>query len=153
MPRRFPAKGWRAASTLFALAVLGACASTSTAVPTIAVTQTSRVGALTASPGTAVPVDFRLAIANPLEHPVTLTSVEIETVGVAGGYQMRRVRHRFDRTIPPKSSDSIEIRAWVQPLQVSQDESVVTSVIVRGVAQFDSAAGPVKSGFTARLNQ
>ena len=148
-------KGWRAASTLFSFVFLHACASGggATTTPVVVVKQLAKIDAISAAPGTAVPVDYRLTITNSLDQPVTLTSVELETMGVAGGYQMRHVRHRFDRVIAPRSTDSIDVRAWVQPLQVSQQEEVVTNVIVRGTAQFESASGPLKTGFTARLNQ
>ena len=99
----------------------------------------------------SAPVEYRLAITNPFDHAVTLTSVELESVGGSGAYSMKRVRHEFSTVIPARSSTAIDLRAWVQPLQLTDGGAVTSPVLLRGMARFDSNGGTVKTGFTARL--
>ncbi len=121
--------------------------------PTVTIAQTSAVAPLRAAPQTAVPVDYRLDVTNPFDYSVTLTSVEIETVGVSGGYAMNRVRHSFARVIPPHTTATIELRAWVQPLQETDTGQVVNAVMLRGTARFLSFGSTIQSAFTGRLRQ
>jgi hypothetical protein len=62
------------------IAILAGCAS-QLSVPVVTITQVSAIAPLRISAHTAVPVDYRLEITNPLDNAVTLKSVEIETVG------------------------------------------------------------------------
>lgn len=98
-----------------------------------------------------LPVEYRIDINNPFDEPLTLTSVEIETVGETGAYALKRVRHAFSRTIAPHSRDMFIIRAWVRTIQESDTGEVGMPVNVRGVAQFDSTAGARRTAFTARV--
>jgi hypothetical protein len=100
---------------------------------------------------TAVPVDFRLDITNPLDYAVTLTSVEIETVGASGGYTMKRVRHAFSQEIPANTSANIPLRAWVQPLQMDERGRVSSPVMLRGTARFDARDTTIQTAFTGRV--
>ena len=142
-----------AASLVLAIA----CASGSTpgapAKPQVSITQTSAVKPIRASMSTRVPVDFRLDVMNPLDHAVTLLAVEMETVGEAGGYHMPRVRHEFTQPIPAGATSSVELRAWVQPLQETDSGKVTTSVLLRGTARFDSMGETVQAGFSGRMKQ
>ena len=149
-------------TTLFLSALLIGCASASSPVrPAVSITQTStaepvqtatRVSTEIASPVT-VPVDYRLDIANPFDHPITLTSVEIESVGGSGAYALKRVKHAFDRVVAAKSSDSLELRAWVQPLQLTNSGQVDSPVMIRGTAHFDSQGTTVRTSFVARFRR
>jgi hypothetical protein len=139
---------------LAVLSSLSGCASSGTSAsgaPTVTISQTSAVDPFQAAQSTGVPVEFRLDVVNPLDVPVTLTAVELETVGASGGYQLKRVRHPFTEVVAAKSSSSIALRAWVQPLQVSETGRVSTPVILRGSAMFDSPSGSLKSNFAATL--
>ena len=102
---------------------------------------------------TAVPVEFRLDIENPLDHQVTLLTVEMETVGETGGYFMPRVRHTFSKQIDAHKTESIDIRTWVHPLQETDMGQIVTAVMIRGTARFDSNGTTIQSAFTGRLSQ
>lgn len=135
------------------IASLIECASRQTMVPTVTIAQTSAVAPLRVEPKSAVPVDYRLDVTNPLDHSVTLIAVEIETVGLSGGYMMKRVRHTFARSIPPHATATINLRAWVQPLQETDTGQVVSAVMLRGIAKFDSMGSPIQSAFAGRLGQ
>jgi hypothetical protein len=102
---------------------------------------------------TAVPVEFRLDIENPLDHQVTLLTVEMETVGETGGYFMPRVRHTFSKSIAAHKTESLDIRTWVRPLQETDTGNIVTAVMIRGTARFDSNGTTIQSAFTGRLSQ
>jgi hypothetical protein len=117
------------------------------------VAQTSRVKPLLTLSETAVPVEFRLDIENPLDHQITLLVVEMETVGETGGYYMPRVRHTFTKLIDAHKTESIDVRTWVRPLQQTDTGNIVTAVMIRGTARFDSNGTTIQSAFTARLAQ
>src|SRR5687767_6061731 len=92
------------------LLVLLISCSTATTLdsPKVTIQQTSPVASLRMGIEGGVPVDYRLRITNPLSEPLTLTSVEIETMGVAGAYSLKRVQHRFDRVVPARGSEELE---------------------------------------------
>jgi len=128
------------------------CASGSPA-PTVAIAQRSTVVPLRVDPQRAVPVDYRLEVTNPLDHAVTLTAVEIETVGESGAYMMKRVRHVFAEVIPPHGKASIDLRAWVHPLQQTDTGQVASPVMLRGIAKFDSMGTTIRRAFAGRLGK
>ena len=95
-------------------------------------------------------MNYQLQIVNPLDHPIKLVSVEIEAVGLTGAYAMNRVRHAFDRTIAARGTDSIDLRAWVQPLQRDMVGNSDSPVMLRGSARFTSEVGIIRRNFIAR---
>lgn len=138
------------------LLLLAACSSSSSAprssgpAPTVTLQQLSAVPDIQINSQSKLPVDYRVTIDNPRDHAVTLTAIEVETVGQSGGYLMSRVRHPFSRTIQAKSSDTINFRAWVQPLSKDQGGDVTSPVLLRGTARFDSPAGSLRTNFVTR---
>lgn len=140
--------------TPFALFVtLIGCASAPSLVPTVTIAQISAAAPLQIATQSGVPVDYRLDVTNPLDHPVTLTGVEIETVGVSGAYMMKRVRHPFAHVIPPHGTASIDLRAWVYPLQQTDSGQVASPVMLRGIARFDSMGTTIRRAFAGRLGK
>jgi hypothetical protein len=136
------------------VAMLSGCASTASAPhPQVTIAQTSAVMPIRAAVFTNVPVTYRLDVSNPLDHDVTLTSVMIETIGQSGSYSMKPLRHSFSRIIRAHTKESLDIRAWVQPLQMNEQGRLSTPVLIRGNAQFQSAEGSVRSAFAERLDQ
>lgn len=133
-------------AVLFALA----CASTSPTTPKVTIAQRAAPPDIEINSQSGVPVEFRLTIDNPLDEPVTLLAVEVETVGSSGGYQLNRVRHPFSQVIGAKSSDTVDFRAWVQPLSRDQRGDVSSPVLLRGTARFQTAAGTISSNFSGR---
>ena len=121
------------------------------AAPTVTIAQTSRVAPLRMRVAGGLPIEYRIEITNPFDQAVTLTSIEIETVGETGAYELKRVRHGFSRRIAAHAGDALVIRAWVRTLQESDTGEVGTPVNIRGVARFDSAAGPRRTAFAARV--
>ena len=146
----------RPAIAVVALLLLAACASSSSpaassgASPTVTLKQLSSVQDVQVNSDSKLPVDYRVTIDNPFEHPVTLIALEVETVGQSGGYLMSRVRHPFSRIIQPKSSDTLSFRAWVQPLSKDQRGDVTSPVMLRGTARFESPAGAMRTNFVTR---
>jgi hypothetical protein len=130
-----------------------ACSSSQQATPAVTIAQTSDVIPIGASPSTRVPVDFLIEVTNPLDQPVTLTSVEFETVGLAGGYELKRVRHSFAEVVPARSKVGVNVRAWAQPLQLSERGDMVTAVLLRGIASFDAAGKILKTTFASHAKQ
>lgn len=133
------------------LVVTGCATQTGTAAaPEVTLVQQSAVPNARVEAASGVPVQFQLQISNPLDHAVTLVSVEIESVGQSGAYELKRVRHLFDRVISARSTDAIALRAWVQPLQADVRGTVGGPVMLRGSARFESEAGVLRRNFVGR---
>jgi len=143
-------KGRDFGPALLFLVLSAACASSSGG-PAVTIKQISKVAQATVRPESGLPVIYEVAITNPFDHPVTLTSVELETVGVSGAYALNRVKHAFDREIAPHGSDVVQVRAWVQPLHLTETDQASTPVNVRGTARFKSPAGVTQTAFTGRV--
>ena len=134
--------------------VLATACSTGQAVqktPAIAVKQVSDVSMIQVRTSTPVPVDYSIEITNPLDEDLTLTSLEIETVGESGGYSMKRVRHTFSLMVKARETTALAIRAWVVPLQQNDRGDVTGMVNLRGVATFRASSGVVRAPFATRV--
>lgn len=140
----------RSAVVPVALLLLAACASGPGAVPAVSIAQRAAPPDIEIRSQSGLPMEFRLTIDNPLDQPVTLVSVEVETVGNSGGYLMNRVRHAFSRVVQPKSSETVDFRAWVQPLSRDQQGDVSSPVLLRGTARFRTDTGVIRTNFTNR---
>lgn len=152
-----------------ALAVTSGCASSSStpSTPMVTVAQISQVKPVQAittegqrqslmdavTPTNKVPVDLRFTITNPLQEPVTLKGIEMETVGFSGGYSMKRVRHSFDQNVAAGATSTIDVRAWVQPLQETESGRITSPVMITGIARFDLGGKTVRRSFSAKLAQ
>src|SRR5437867_8858368 len=90
-----------------------ACASQSGS-PLVSIKQLSAVAPLRITVEGGLPVAYEIEITNPFDHLVTLTSIEVETIGDSGAYSMRRVRHAFSQDIAPHAIATVGFRAWVQ---------------------------------------
>ena len=127
-----------------------ACASQSGS-PEVSIKQLTRVAPLRISVEGGLPVDYEIEINNPFDHGITLTAIEIETVGDSGAYSMKRVRRAFSQDIAAHSAATVGFRAWVQTLLEGETGVVSSATSVRGVARFNSAAGKTQTPFTARV--
>jgi hypothetical protein len=145
---------------LLVVAVLGCASGGPATSPQVTISQASKVAPVrlaelpvdtmpTTSAG--VPVDFEIAVTNPFDYPVSLTSVEIETIGASGAYSIRRVRHTFALRINPKTAAVVPIRAWVHPMQATDAGDVNGPVNIGGLASFTFGAGAMKTHFAARV--
>ena len=142
------------AAVLSAITLLG-CASSGDRPPgpSVAIRQTSVLRPVRAVFSSQVPVEYAVAVTNPLDNPVTLLSLEIETIGYSGSYTMKRVKHAFTHVIPAGATETLSIRAWVQPLQESTRGEVVAPVSIRGYARFDSDGRTVRTLFASRVDE
>jgi hypothetical protein len=148
----------RIAAALALAVLLAGCASSGDTPdprpgPTVDITQTTSVRLIHSNPSNTVPVDYSIKVTNPLDEPVKLISLELETVGYSGSYTMKRVKHAFSQIIAPKETQTIAIRAWVQPLQENTRGEVVAPVNIRGSARFDSNGTVLRTLFTEHVEQ
>lgn len=134
------------------LLVVAACASQPDQphAPEVTLTQIGAAPDMTMETASGMPMQFQLKIVNPLDQDFTLVSVEMESIGESGAYGMKRVRHAFDRAITAKSSDTVDIRAWVYPLQQDMRGNYDSPVMLRGTARFKTATGMVRRNFVNR---
>lgn len=147
---------WMLALATLIATLVGCASDPATAgarAPVVTIAQLSVAEPMRAAMETRVPVDYRLEVTNPFDHPVTLLAVEIETVGDTGGYALKRVRHTFGQSIDAHATATIDLRAWVQPLQVTDTDRIVSSVMLRGSAKFDSMGSKLQSTFASRIAQ
>ena len=144
------------------LASFSGCASSPSAAadgtrqeraPLVTLEQVGGVLEMGVKPQGGVPIQYRLTIENPFDHEVRLTSVEVQSVGDAGGYAMNRVRHPFSETIAAGERRQIDFRAWGRVLTEGEMRSVDHPVLLRGVALFDGPAGRMSRNFSAHVNQ
>jgi hypothetical protein len=137
------------------MALSAICCATGTggkqATPLVEITQLTGVEALGVPQRQGRPVEYQIEITNPFDYAVTLTSVEVETVGDSGAYRLRRVKHVFARDIGPRAVDTVQFRAWVTPLQLTDRDDASSPVMVRGIARFKSASGVMQSSFATRV--
>lgn len=127
-----------------------ACASSSDQALAVRLVQVSELPNSRVESASGLPIYYQLQVSNDLSYPVTLVSVEVESVGQSGAYELKRVRHSFDRVIGANSTDSIDLRAWVQPLQADVSGRVSSPVMLRGSAQFESTGGVLRRNFVGR---
>ena len=127
-----------------------ACASQSGS-PLVTIRQMSRVAPLKIAVEGGLPVEYEIEITNPFDHSVTLTSIEVETIGDSGAYTMKRVRHAFSHDIAAHAVATVGFRAWVQTLLEGETGIVSSPTSVRGIARFNSAAGKTQTAFAARV--
>lgn len=119
--------------------------------PLVEISQLSGVESLGVPQRQGLPVEYRIEITNPFDYPITLTSVEVETVGVSGAYELKRVKHVFTRDIAARGTDVVQFRAWVQPLQLNDRDAASSPVTIRGLARFKSDSEVMQSTFVARV--
>jgi hypothetical protein len=136
--------------SLLLIVLATACASQSGS-PLVSIKQLSAVAPLRIPVEGGLPVAYEIEITNPFDHPVTLTSIEVETIGDSGAYAMKRVRHAFTQDIAPHAVATVGFRAWVQTLLESETGVVSSPTSVRGIARFNSAAGKMQTAFAARV--
>ena len=140
----------RLGALLFAAALLAACASSTAQAPEVSIVQTSSVPDVRLNVASGLPIELQLRIRNPFDHEVKLVAVEIESVGQSGAYAMKRVRHSFDRAIAAGADDTVDLRAWIQPLQRDDRGDTDQPVMLRGTARFETPAGPMRRNFVTR---
>jgi hypothetical protein len=118
--------------------------------PEVTLVQLSEVPDLRLNVVSGLPMHYRLKIVNPFDYAITLVMVEVESVGDSGAYGMKRVRHAFNRTIPAKSADAVDFRAWIHRLQIDIKGETSSPVMIRGSARFEGPAGVMRRNFVAR---
>ena len=129
----------------FAVALLAACASAPDSSPvTLHIEQLTPAAEFRfAGP---VTVQFRITASNPTSERVTLSRIELRTVG-PGAYVLREPSIPLKMTVPPSSSAAVTIAARGEAL--GGHSTSVEPVTVRATAYFDGPRGP----FTQLLNR
>ena len=121
--------------------------------PLVKLEQVGGVMEMGVKPEGGIPMQYKLTIDNPFDYEVKLTSVEVQSVGDAGGYAMNRVRHTFSDTVAAKTTREINFRAWVNVLTEGEMRAVDHPVLLRGVAHFQGPACKIIRNFSARVNE
>ena len=140
-------------TTLIAIvltAALAGCASTQSesgmghakvklTEPELTIVQTSLVPQVARDITGPIPVHYKMRVANKSGEPITLTSLQLQSVGY-GAYSLQSQSHPFKQKIAP---DHFEIVEFWMPATI-QDASLYGAngpVTLRAVAHFDSPVG------------
>jgi hypothetical protein len=99
-----------------------------------------------------IEIKFNFAVQNNAPIPITLTRVDLQPTGVAGGaYTLRRDFYNFKQEIPPNSVGIVTF--WAKAMGWGQGQRQNEPVTVRGVAYFDTAKGQTQTVFIKELSQ
>jgi hypothetical protein len=121
--------------------------------PLVKLEQVGGVMEMGVKPEGGIPMQYKLTIENPFDYEVKLTSVEVQSVGDAGGYALSRVRHKFSDAIGARATREIGFRAWVNVLTEGEMRAVDHPVLLRGVARFEGPSGGMSRNFSAHVNE
>ena len=120
------------------LLALAACATSGAPEVTVGLEQLTSFSDLRfAGP---INVEYRVTATNPTDAPVTLTRIDIKTVG-PGAYVLRTPTQPVNLTVPAKSSASVTITA--RGSAAGGNANSAEPVTVRATAYFDTPAGPL----------
>jgi len=99
-----------------------------------------------------IEVKFNFAVQNNAKIPITLTRVDLQPTGVAGGaYTLRRDFYNFKQEIPPNSVGFVTF--WAKAMGWGRGQRENEPVTVRGVAYFDTPEGNTQTVFIKELSQ
>lgn len=102
-------------------------------------------------PSGPIQVRYEIAIANRSSEPLTLTRIEVESVGT-GAYQLIRDALRFNQTVAPLSTERMQF--WVRAFARPQSRAGVGEpVTFRGIFYFDTPVGQVHRVLMTNLPQ
>jgi len=140
-------------ATLLALAVcLAACASSQ---PSKGPNVTVELAQLTSANDVfymrgPVSIQYQLAITNPTSQPLTLTRLDLQTLG-PGAYSLRANGTPMNLTVAPNSTSDYTISVW----GYSNGGYLTSSepVTLRGTAYFKGASGAFMKVFNENLPQ
>ena len=91
-----------------------------------------------------------LEITNNADQQLTLRRIELRSTS-GGFYQLPNRSAQFTLVIPPHSSEVAKFTMWGNATG-SMRTHVSEPTTLRGVAYFDSAAGPMQKGFTTTID-
>jgi len=99
-----------------------------------------------------IEIKFNFAVQNNAPIAITLTRVDLQPTGVAGGaYTLRRDFYNFKQEIPPNSVGIVTF--WAKAMGWGRGQRENEPVTVRGVAYFDTPQGTTQSVFIRELSQ
>ncbi len=95
-------------------------------------------------------VSYQVRITNPSDTPITLRSLDLQTVGESP-YTIRKEPLYYKQEIPAKSSTdlTISVSAYSAGGRFAPSEPVM----LRGIAHFDGPDGSFQTVFTQRIRQ
>lgn len=148
--------------TAVAAALLSACTSSAPDVPTAAdlkllepeIRFVQLVGPADLQyPAGDIEVKYGLRIVNKSAEAFTLRRVRVEPVNLGGPYAVRRHSYFFDTAVPAEKTTDVTF--WAKAVAEGDPYAMDARapVAVRGVAFFDSPAGPFRIVFSGNFSQ
>jgi hypothetical protein len=126
--------------------------TTKVAPPELELTQLSGPADQNFPPG-LFQVRYAVAIENHSGQPLTLTRLELQPMGGGGPYRLRRDLYAFHAEIAPGATHQFTFLANAYSTGTYNSVDAYAPVSVRGVATFESPAGPVRKIFVKVLPQ
>jgi len=100
----------------------------------------------------SIEVKYNVAVQNNAAIPLTLTRIDLQSEGIAGGsYSLRRNFYNFHQEIPPNSIGVVTF--WAKAMSWGRGARETEPVTVRGVAHFDTPSGTTQKLFIRELSQ
>ncbi|HEX8152811.1 MAG TPA: hypothetical protein VF698_06795 [Thermoanaerobaculia bacterium] len=142
----------RAFAAALTFAILG-CASTKNANIILPELQLAELTSLTemGQPSGRIDLQFALRIANKSGEPITLRRIEMSSIG-SGAYELLRDTYYFKQTVEP--NQSVDVPFWAKAVaRGARSLRANEPVTIRGVAYFESPAGPFQKVVTRYISQ
>ena len=98
----------------------------------------------------AVSVAYQITVRNQTPDSITLRKVEMQVLG-SGPYTLRKVPAEMNETIEPGQEAVITFTMWSDPR--GQRSMARQTILVSGVAYFDSAKGSLRKEFTQSFRE
>ena len=99
-----------------------------------------------------IEVKYNIAVQNNASITMTLTRIDLQTEGPAGGaYSLRRDSYNFHQDIPPNSVGVVTF--WAKAMSWGRGMRETEPVTVRGIAHFSTANGFTQKVFIRELSQ
>ena len=97
-----------------------------------------------------ISVQYRVSITNPTNQPLTLTRLDLQTIG-PGAYSLRANGTPVNLRIPPNTTTSYNVSAWGYAR--GGYLASTTPVSLRGTAYFQGPSGSFLKMFNENINQ
>ena len=136
-----------------AVLVLAACASNKTddvPDPDFALTQLSRLPDVAEHVTGGIPVQYRLYIGNHATMPITLKTLNVQSVGM-GAYDVPSTTRNFDVPIQPDKSAEVEF--FVSAIAQTTILGANGPVTLHGIATFELGGIKFQKSFMVQANE
>ena len=100
-----------------------------------------------------IEIQYGLRIRNEAATPITLRTIQVQSVGLGGSYRLRPNTYYFERAVQPQQSEDVTFWAKAISQGDAAANDISAPITVRVTAIFDSPAGSFRRVFSKMLAQ